>query len=214
MSVFLAMRLLFSAEVVDIYLFSLAFNTCITTDSYSFSIQNSWFRNGKLLVSQWKTIGFSPWNYWFRNGELLVCQLKVVFLVIVIEDGRLAPATSAANGSDLVAVLRGDGGGAVAELEVLGLGEVLCQSLADGLGFALRNVLIEVEHTTCHLDLYIGAEVGAGASDDILTKWVDDGGIERVIGCPLTDKPVQALVLAGAGSGVAQQIVPRSLTEQ
>lgn len=208
------MRLLFSAEVVDIYLFSLAFNTCITTDSYSFSIQNSWFRNGKLLVSQWKTIGFSPWNYWFRNGELLVCQLKVVFLVIVIEDGRLAPATSAANGSDLVAVLRGDGGGAVAELEVLGLGEVLYQSLADGFGLALWDVLVEVEHAACHLDLGIGTVVSAGASDDIFAVGVDDGGIERVIGCPLTDKPVQALVLAGAGSGVAQQIVPRSLTEQ
>lgn len=208
------MRLLFSAEVVDIYLFSLAFNTCITTDSYSFFIQNSWFRNGKLLVSQWKTIGFSPWNYWFRNGELLVCQLKVVFLVIVIEDGRLAPATSAANGSDLVAVLRGDGGGAVAELEVLGLGEVLYQSLADGFGLAFWDVLVEVEHSACHLDLGIGTVVSAGASDDIFAVGVDDGGIERVIGCPLTDKPVQALVLAGAGSGVAQQIVPRSLTEQ
>ena len=123
----------------------------------------------------------------------MVCQLKVVFLVIVIEDGWLVPAVSAADG---------------AELEVLGLGEVLYQSLADGLGLALRDVLIEVEHATCHFDLGIGTEVGAGASDDILTVGVDDGGIERVIGCPLTDKPVEAVVLTSAGYVVAQQIVP------
>ena len=132
------MRLLFSAEVVDIYLFSLAFNTCITTDSYSFFIQNSWFGNGKLLVSQWKTIGFSPWNYWFRNGELLACQLKVVFLVIVIEDGRLVPALSSTFGGYLVAVLRGDG------------------------------------DATRHLDLIIGAEVGARTSYDILAVGVNN----------------------------------------
>ena len=98
--------------------------------------------------------------------------------------------------------------GAVAELEVLCLGEVLYQSLADGLGFTLRDVLIEVEHTTCHLDLGIGAEVGAGASDDILAVGVDDSGVERVIGCPLTDKPVEAMVPAGTGDIVAQQVVP------
>lgn len=138
----------------------------------------------------------------------MACQLKVVFLVIVVEDGRLIPAISAAYGGYLVAVLRSDGVGAIAELEVLGLGEVLYQSLADGLGLALRDVLIEVEHATCHFDLGIGTEVGAGASDDILTVGVDDGGIERVIGCPLTDKPVEAVVLTSAGYVVAQQIVP------
>ena len=78
-------------------------------------------------------------------------------------------------------VFRNNGEGAVAELEVLGFGEVLYQGLADGLGFALRNVLIEVEHAACHLDLGIGTEVSAGTSDDILAVGVDDGGIERVI---------------------------------
>ena len=85
----------------------------------------------------------------------MVCQLKVVFLVIVIEDGKFVPAISAANSDYLIAVLRSDGVGAVAELEVLGFGEVLYQGLADGLGLALRDVLIEVEHATCHLDLGI-----------------------------------------------------------
>ena len=134
----------------------------------------------------------------------MVCQLKVVFLVIVIEYRRFVPATSAADSSYLVAVLRGDRGGAIAELEVLGLGEMLYQSLADDLGFPLRDVLIEVEHATCHLDLGIGAEVGADTSDDILAVWVNDGGIERVIGCPLTNKPVEAVVLAMTGGIVAQ----------
>lgn len=138
----------------------------------------------------------------------MACQLKVVFLVIVIEDGWLVPAISSADGSNLIAVLRGDGSGAVAELEVLGLGEVLYQVLADGLSLALRDVLVEVEHTACHFDLGIGAEVGAGTGDDILAVGVDDSGIERVIGCPLTDKPVEAVVLAGASSVVAQQVVP------
>ena len=52
----------------------------------------------------------------------MVCQLKVVFLVIVIEDGKFVPAISAADSCYLVAVGGGDRGGAVAELEVLGLG--------------------------------------------------------------------------------------------
>lgn len=85
----------------------------------------------------------------------MACQLKVVFLVIVIEDGRLVPALSSTFGGYLVAVLRGDGVGAVAELEVLGLGEVLYQGLADGLSLALRDILVEVEHSACHLDLGI-----------------------------------------------------------
>lgn len=38
--------------------------------------------------------------------------------------------------------------------------------------------------------------------------WVNDGGIERVIGCPLIDKPVETGVLAGTGGIVAQQVVP------
>jgi hypothetical protein len=133
----------------------------------------------------------------------MVCQLKVVFLVIVIEDGWLVPAISSAYGGYLIAVMRGDGVGAVAELEVLGLGEVLYQILADGLGLTLRDILVEVEHATCHLDLGIGTEIDTGASDDILTKGVNDGGIECVIGCPLTYKPVKAVVLAGAGGVVA-----------
>lgn len=133
----------------------------------------------------------------------MACQLKVVFLVIVIEDGWLVPAISSAYVGYLVAVLRGDGIGAVAELEVLGFGEVLYHSLADGLGLTLRDVLVEVEHATCHFDLGIGTEVGAGTCDDILTKWVDDSDVERVIGCPLTYKPVKAVVLAGTGGIVA-----------
>ena len=140
--------------------------------------------------------------------KLVVCKLKVVFLVIVIEDRRLVPTISSAYGGYLVAVLRGDGVGAVAELEVLGLGEVLYQSLADGLSLTLRDILVEVEHATCHLDLGIGAEVGTGASDNILTKWVDDSSVERAIGYPLTNKPVEAVVLAGTGGIVAQQVVP------
>ena len=104
--------------------------------------------------------------------------------------------------------MRGDGVGAVAELEVLGLGEVLYQILADGLGLTLRDILVEVEHATCHFDLGIGTEVGAGASDDILAVGINDGGIERVIGCPLTYKPVEAVVLAGTSGIVAQQVVP------
>ena len=105
-------------------------------------------------------------------------------------------------------ILLGDREGAVAELEVLGLGEVLYQGLADGLGVALRDDLVEVEHAACHLDLCIGAEVGADTSDDILAVGVDYSGIERVIGCPLTYKPVEAVVLAGTGGIVAQQVVP------
>ena len=89
------------------------------------------------------------------------------------------------------------------DLEVLGLGEVLYQGLADGLGFALRDVLIEFEHAACHRDLGIGAEIGAGTSYDILAVRVDDSGVECVIGCPLTDKPVEAVVFAGTGGIVA-----------
>lgn len=76
------------------------------------------------------------------QGRTSACQLKVVFLVIVIEDGRFVPAIRAADSDYLVAVLRSDGVGAVAVLEVLSLGEVSYQGLADGHGFALRNVLI------------------------------------------------------------------------
>ena len=133
----------------------------------------------------------------------MVCKLEVVFLVIAVEDGWLIPTAGSADGGYLIAVLRSDGVGAIAELEVLGLGEVLYQ-IADGLGLALRDVLIEVEHTASHFDLSIGTEVGAGTSDDILAKWVDDSGEERIIGCPLTNKPMEAVVLAGAGSVVAQ----------
>lgn len=69
----------------------------------------------------------------------MVCQLKVVFLVVVIENKRLVPAISAADGGYLIAVLRSDGVGAVAELEILGLGEVLYQCLADGLSLAAQG---------------------------------------------------------------------------
>jgi hypothetical protein len=48
------------------------------------------------------------------------------------------------------------------------------------------SILVEVEHTTSPLDLGFGAEVSTGASDDILAVGINDGGIERVIGCPLT----------------------------
>ena len=101
-------------------------------------------------------------------------------------------------------VFRGDWEGAVAEFEVFGLGEVGDEGFTDCLCLRLRDILVEVEHATCHLDLCIGTEVGAGASDDILAVGVDDGGIERVIRCPLTDKPVEAVVLARTGGIVAQ----------
>ena len=103
----------------------------------------------------------------------MACQLNVVFLVIVVENSRLVPAISAADSGYLVAVLRGDGVGAVAELEVLGLGEVLYYGLADGLSLTLRDVLIEVEKAACHSDLGIGAEVGACAINDILAVGLD-----------------------------------------
>lgn len=85
---------------------------------------------------------------------------------------------------------------------------MLYQSFANGLSLTLRDVLVEVEHATCHLDLGIGAEVGTSTGDNILAVGVDDSGVERVIGCPLTYKPVEAVVLAGTGGIVAQQIVP------
>lgn len=138
----------------------------------------------------------------------MALQLKVVFFVVVIENRRLVPAIRAADSDYLVAVLGCDGVSAVAELEVLGLGEVLYQCLADGLGPALRDVLVEFEHAACHLDLDVGTEVGAGTSDNILAVGVDDGGEELVIGCTLTDKPVKTMILASAGSIVAQQVVP------
>ena len=101
-------------------------------------------------------------------------------------------------------VFWGDGEGAVAELEVLGFGEVDDERFMDSLCLGLWDVLVEVEHATCHLDLGIGTVVGTGTCDDILAVGVDDGGIERVIRCPLTDKPVEAVVLARTGGIVAQ----------
>lgn len=89
------------------------------------------------------------------------CQLKVVFLVIIIEDRRLVPATSAADSCYLVAVLRGDEVGAVAELEVLGLGEVLFQSL-DSLGVAFGHILEEDAHATFRFDRSVGMKVNKG----------------------------------------------------
>lgn len=93
-------------------------------------------------------------------------------------------------------------------LKYLVLVKRLDHCLADGLGHALGDVLVEVEEAAGHGDLGIGAEVSAGAINDILAVGVDDGGIERVIGCPLTYKPVEAVVLAGTGGIVAQQVVP------
>lgn len=57
--------------------------------------------------------------------------------------------------------MRGDGVGAVAELEVLGLGEVLYQSL-DSLGVALGHVLEEVEHATFRFGRSVGMKVNNG----------------------------------------------------
>lgn len=81
----------------------------------------------------------------------MVCKLEVAFLVIAVEDGWLIPTAGSADGGYLIAVLRSDGVGAIAELEVLGLGEVLYQSLADALGVALRDDLVEVEHAAAIL---------------------------------------------------------------
>ena len=80
---------------------------------------------------------------------------------------------------------------------------IIDRGLGPAVGTADGGYLVAVLRgdgdATRHLDLYIGAEVGAGASDDILTKWVDDNGVERVIGCPLTNNPMEAVVLAGTG---------------
>lgn len=58
-------------------------------------------------------------------------------------------------------VFQGDGVGAITELEVLGLGEVLFQSL-DSLGVALGHVLEEVAHATCRFDRSVGMKVNTG----------------------------------------------------
>ena len=55
----------------------------------------------------------------------MVGKLKVVFLVIAVEDGWLIPTAGTADGGNLRTVGRGDRSGTFAELEVLGLGEVL-----------------------------------------------------------------------------------------
>ena len=78
-------------------------------------------------------------------------------------------------------VFRCDGSGAVAKLEVFGLGEVLDKCPADGLSFVLRNVLVEVEHASCHRAFGIGTVIGAGAGDDVLAEWVDGGGVGSVV---------------------------------
>ena len=83
----------------------------------------------------------------------MVCKLEVVFLVIAVEDGWLIPTAGTADGGNLRTIGRGDRSSTFAELEVLGLGEGLDHRLADGLGLALGDVLVEVEHTTCHLSL-------------------------------------------------------------
>ena len=132
----------------------------------------------------------------------------MVFVVVSIIDKGLDPTVGVADGSYLDLLLGCDGLLTIAPLEVEGLVEGGDEVGADSLGLTLRDVLVEVEHATCHLDLGIGTVVGTGTCDDILTVGVDDGGIERVIGCPLTDKPVEAVVLTSAGYVVAQQIVP------
>lgn len=109
-----------------------------------------------------------------------------------------------ADGGYLCLLLGCDGLPTIAPLEVEGLVEGGNEVGADGLRLRLGDVLVEVEHATCHLDLGIGTVVGTGTCDDILAVGVDDGGIERVIRCPLTDKPVEAVVLARTGGIVAQ----------
>lgn len=93
-------------------------------------------------------------------------------------------------------------------LEVLGLGEVGDEGFANSLCFRLWDILVEVDHTACHATFLVRAEVGTGASDDILAVGIDDSGVERFNGCPLTDKPVETVVLAGTSGIVAQQVVP------
>ena len=123
------------------------------------------------------------------------------------EDGSLVPTACAADGGDVLAVFRCDGSGAVAELEVFGSGEVLDECTADCLRLSLRDVLVEVEHATCHHALGDGTVVGAGAGDDILAERVDSGDIGNAVRSRLSDKPVKAVLLAGAGGDVAQYIV-------
>lgn len=128
----------------------------------------------------------------------------MVFLVISVIDRGLGPTVGTADGGYLSLLLGCDGLLTIAPLEVEGLVEGGDEVGADSLGLTLRDVLVEVEHATCHLDLGIGTVVGTGTCDDILAVGVDDGGIERVIRCPLTDKPVEAVVLARTGGIVAQ----------
>ena len=103
--------------------------------------------------------------------------------------------------------MRGDGVGAVAELEVLGLGEVLYQSLANFIGFALRNVLIEVDHTSCHSTFLVRTEIDAVAFNDILAVRIDDVDYTHIIWSPLGYMPTVAMLLAGTFIAYTQQVV-------
>ena len=148
-----------------------------------------------------------------------VCQLslyqfpyekpsELVFLVVSIIDRGLGPAVGTADGGYLGLLLGSDGLLTIAPLEVESLVEGGDEVGADGLGLRLGDALVELRQAARHETLGIGTVVGTGTCDDILAVGVDDGGIERVIRCPLTDKPVEAVVLARTGGIVAQYVVP------
>ena len=70
--------------------------------------------------------------------KLVVCKLKVVFLIIVVEIGGLVPTISTADGNDLVAVLRSDRVGAVADLKYLVLVKCCIRALRMALALPLE----------------------------------------------------------------------------
>lgn len=84
---------------------------------------------------------------------------------------------------------------------------MLDECTADRLRLGLGDVLVEVEHATCHHALGVGTVVGAGAGDDILAERVDSGDIGNAVRSRLSGKPVKAVLLARAGGDVAQYIV-------
>ena len=128
----------------------------------------------------------------------------MIFLVVSIIDRGLGPAVGTADGGYLGLLLGSDGLLTIAPLEVESLVEGGDEVGADGLRLWLGDVLVKLREAARHETLGIGTVVGTGTCDDILAVGVDDGGIERVIRCPLTDKPVEAVVLARTGGIVAQ----------
>jgi hypothetical protein len=75
----------------------------------------------------------------------------------------------------------------------------------DCLCLRLWDILVEVDHTACHATFLVRAEVDAVAFDNILAVRIDDVDNTQIIRSPLFYKPTEAMILANAGNGVAQQ---------